>query len=236
MLEKAINRLVQLGNPIAQAHGRAYRGDTLAPLPSPITKPDMMNMHTLSGFCAFIMNEKDLHGCTVLVGGNDHVSYVGDIAGDFNQRLIYADTKPFIGAQFRFGQYHDPETFIVGLQSCFVQDEMTANVLKVVGNLQSEQVQTVVDDGVSQQVAAKAGIARVANIVLPNPVLLRPFRTYQEVEQPVSRFVLRAKRGDAGQMPTLALFETGDEQWKLAAVKSIKEYVTANAPGVLVLA
>jgi len=40
------------------------------------------------------------------------------------------------------------------------------------------------------------GVAAVENINLPNTVTLKPFRTFAEVSQPESEFVLRLKEGN----------------------------------------
>lgn len=236
-MKEAIEKIVSMaGIQVVEGAGRPYRNDTMAALPRPLNQPVTVNMHTLSGLCDYLTHDidHDVAKMGVLVGSHEHAMVVTDTIGDFNQRFFMADAKPYVGRQFKFGQYVDPEQFIVDVQSCFVQDDTTAALLKIIGNLQSEQVATVVDDGVSQQVTAKAGVARVSNVVLPNPVVLRPFSSFQEIEQPARRFVLRVRRG--ASLPEIALFESSDEQWKLAAVKSIKEYITANAPGVLVLA
>lgn len=66
-------------------------------------------------------------------------------------------------------------------------------MLKVVGNIQEDNVKNVEDDGISQAVVAKIGVASVGNVEVPNPVSHVPFRTFVEVNQPVSIF--RMKNG-----------------------------------------
>lgn len=59
----------------------------------------------------------------------------------------------------------------------------------------------MVDDGVSQVATARSGVASVGKVVVPNPISLRPYRTFLEVEQQESDFVFRMHEG-----PKLALF------------------------------
>lgn len=122
-----------------------------------------------------------------------------------------------------FGRYHDIENFNILLQSCFVDTEVRSRLLAIVGNVKDENVTTFGDDGISQQVVAKVGVATVENVTLPNPVWLKPFRTFVEIEQPLSAFVFRMKDG-----PSAALFEADGGAWKLAALDGIKCYLEEN--------
>ena len=79
------------------------------------------------------------------------------------------------------------------------------------------------DDGVSQKATIKTGIASKGEVLVPNPVKLRPYRTFLEVEQPESAFVFRM-RDDNGRVEC-ALFGADGGAWKNAAMKSIKEYL-----------
>jgi hypothetical protein len=83
-----------------------------------------------------------------------------------------------------------------------VKNEDRDIMLKVVGNIKEETVNTIGDDGVSQAVVAKMGVATVANVKVPNPVVLKPYRTFVEVDQPESEFIFRMQSG-----PRCALFE-----------------------------
>ena len=66
----------------------------------------------------------------------------------------------------------------------------------------------------------KSGVASLAKATAPNPVTLRPYRTFTEVAQPSSQFVLRINK-DA----ELALFEADGGKWKLEAIKNIADYL-----------
>lgn len=122
------------------------------------------------------------------------------------------------------------------LQSQFKSSEVTASILQVVGNLKDEAVKTYADDGTSQIVTAKVGLTRPPeNVLLPNPVSLRPYRTFPEVEQPTSPFILRMQSTKEG--PQVALFEADGGKWKLDAIASIRDYLVNALPeGVTVIA
>ena len=76
------------------------------------------------------------------------------------------------------------------------------------------------DNGINQTTTVKSGVASLAKATAPNPVTLRPYRTFTEVVQPSSQFVLRINK-DA----ELALFEADGGKWKLEAIKNIADYL-----------
>jgi hypothetical protein len=122
-----------------------------------------------------------------------------------------------------FKNFISVEEFIILLQSCFVQSVDRDTLLKVVGNIKEDNVKTTGDDGISQSVTAKTGITAVADVKLPNPVTLKPFRTFVEISQPTCSFVFRMQDG-----PRAALFEADGGAWKLQAMADIKEYLTKS--------
>jgi hypothetical protein len=144
-------------------------------------------------------------------------------------KLTIADRHPM------FGSYCDAEDFIIWLQTMFVSTEDRARVLALVGNIREEHVKNVADDGVTQTVTAKAGIALVSEVKVPNPVSLRPYRTFREVAQPASAFVLRMQRRPGGGGPLAALFEADGASWKLEAMANVAAYLKEHAAGVAVL-
>ena len=120
----------------------------------------------------------------------------------------------------------NPERFNIMLQSSFVESGDRNKLLKVSGNIKEENVKTVGDDGVSQSAAIKVGVASVAEVVIPNPVILAPFRTFPEVMQPESKFIFRMQNG-----PQCALYEADGGAWKMVAMESIKEWLKARLNG-----
>jgi len=92
--------------------------------------------------------------------------------------------------------------------------------------IKEENVKYVGDDGVSQSAAIKVGVASVAEVVIPNPVILAPFRTFPEIEQPQSKFIFRMQTG-----PQCALYEADGGAWRNVAMESIKEYLKSRLKG-----
>ena len=132
-----------------------------------------------------------------------------------------------------FGRYMDAETFNTMLLSKFVQTATREELFKVLKSLTNEQSMQVAEDGVSQVITVKQGVSLASNCQFKNPVPLAPMRTFTEIEQPESNFVLRVDK-DA----SISLFEADGGAWKNEAVARIKEYLKQNLDGypVVVLA
>lgn len=131
---------------------------------------------------------------------------------------------------FSFSKALDQEEFVVAVQTHFVQTEATARLLKLVGNIVAENITTLADDGVSQQVTTKNGIATgKSKVVVENPWTLKPFRTFAEVDQPESRYFLRVTKSP-NNTPWVYLFEVVDNKWSLQAVENIKEWLLFREP------
>ncbi|MGC4441273.1 hypothetical protein ABXW85_20645, partial [Streptococcus suis] len=74
--------------------------------------------------------------------------------------------------------------------------------------LKIESGSEIEDNGVSQVATVTSGVASLAKGKAPNPVLLRPYRTFAEVEQPASQFVFRIDK-----QARMALFEADGKRW-----------------------
>lgn len=125
---------------------------------------------------------------------------------------------------FEYGRYMGNERFIIALQSKFIDNDDRALLLQFAGTVKDESIAQYGDDGVTQKATIKTGITSVGDAVVPNPVKLRPFRTFIEVEQPESAFVFRMRQAE-GHSVECAIFEADGGAWKNAAMKSIKEYL-----------
>jgi hypothetical protein len=145
--------------------------------------------------------------------------YAGLNADRNRSCLVHAQAGP---TRMRFDSFMDAESFVIALQAQFADGENTdkAKLLSYVGTLKEVHESTMADDGVSQMATVKTGIATVGEKAAPNPVMLAPYRTFIEVEQPASKFVLRLKEGGG-----VALFEADGGAWERVAVENIRAYL-----------
>ena len=121
-------------------------------------------------------------------------------------------------------QFVEKEMFNIALQSKFVDNDDKALLLKFSGTVEDKTVAEYGDDGVSQKATIKTGLASKGEAIVPNPVRLKPFRTFTEVDQPESAFVFRMKN-DSYAGITCGIFEADGGAWKREAMESVKAYL-----------
>ena len=234
MIKEAINRILELGIvEVLTIGNRTYTSKSVYPVKGPLA--DDLSLSTLTGVRDYIVENLDnvtLDQVMLHVVDYRTVQIIGPIDGDFRQREILVTAKAH-ECGFQFGEYIEREDFQVGLMASFMPTKMRDDVIKyVTGIVQSAEVKTS-DDGISQRVTARTGVARVAEVDLPNPVTLQPYRTFPEAQQPESDFVFRVRQID-GKVG-VGLFEADGGRWKLQAAMNIKEWLTENIPGVRVI-
>lgn len=131
---------------------------------------------------------------------------------------------------FNYGSFMDHESFLISLQAKFLPGNDRDLLLKFAGTVENGTVAQYGDDGVSQKATIKTGIASKGDAVVPNPVLLIPYRTFMEVEQPESSFIFRMKDDDRGGVKC-AIFEADGGAWKNAAMESVAEFIREQLHG-----
>lgn len=182
-------------------------------------RPVALQVSSLDSFVDYIKSNFDtVERLMVHVKSPTKISLFTDVDEEM-ERDVFMEATALL-PNIEFDRFVDTENFNIMLQSCFVDTEDKAAILAVVGNISESTVQTIGDDGVSQSVVARKGIATKENVIVPNPVVLQPYRTFVEVAQPPSNFIFRMKDG-----PRAAIFEADGGAWKLAAVRNIKKYL-----------
>lgn len=127
------------------------------------------------------------------------------------------------------GEFQSQANAMIELQSKFVQEGQLADTLASIGNIVLDEEIVNEDDGVTQRVAIQSGIERkFADIT--NPVSLKPFRTFAEVEQPSSPFVLRLSK-DGNSRLLIALFEADGGKWRNEARQNIAAFLREQLDG-----
>ncbi|MED1384058.1 hypothetical protein [Bacillus mycoides] len=221
MIKEAIQYLVKLGN----TETKEIDGQTFSTQPLHVVEEPTAHallVRNLSGLVDYVKSNFDVEESLMIhIASPTTVKCFTAINGNYN-RTMFVQTEALI-PDFNFGHWHDVESFIINLQSAFVKNDDRDVMLKVVGNITEENVKTYGDNGTSQSVVAKSGVATVADVAVPNPVALQPYRTFVEVAQPESEFIFRMKDG-----PRCSLHEADGGAWKLEAIKNIKEYLTAE--------
>lgn len=219
MLKEFIQYLLDLKRPeLVEAEGNTYSTRSLNRL-NVEHDVNAINVRSLSGLVDYVKSNFD-HERPVMIHVKSPTEVnVFDALNDVNDRRTYVKAGALLPS-ITFERYIDREEFQIMLQACFVPNEHKSTVIKVISSIVEDGSVTTTDDGLSQRVTAKTGVATVGNIELPNPVTLKPFRTFAEVSQPESEFVLRLKEGNR-----VGLFEADGGAWELNAMANIAAYL-----------
>lgn len=186
--------------------------------------PRTLELSTLTSLVEYL--KSDLNGMQdqrliVAVEKNDEVC-VWSENDEFEHRTLLVDVKARV-PELTFGRFISSEQFNIMLQSNFIDDADRGALLDFASALKIENGAEIEDNGVSQVATVKTGVASLAKGKVPNPVDLRPYRTFNEVEQPASKFVFRIDKN-----AQMALFEADGKRWVQEAVGNIATYLKAE--------
>lgn len=237
MIEKAINKIVEMMRPEELwLNNRLYTTRPVHPVLAPTPKP-LASVHTLNGLADYLnenIDKLDRTGLLIHVESPTVVKLYGNLDMDFRVRALYvqveADCPPF-----RFEMGHSVEEFVIKLQAMFCCTDGQKQLLKIAGNLKSDFSTNIKDNGITQHVTVKTGITTVEEVAIENPVTLKPYRTFIEVDQPESTFIFRISKGKDGT-PSLFLLEADGGAWKLEAIMRIREWIKEHVSDVALIA
>ncbi len=229
----AVAALADKAGRILSVDGREYSTVELHDPRKPEPTPKALNLTTLQSFAEFAQSafhqpfSAPRGGVFVHVVGPTEVLLRTGVFGDRHQSTSLATAEPLL-PNVRFKEWKDPETFTIEMQSCFEDRGDRSKVLALIGTVREEAVRTLEDDGVTQTATARKGVVGSINVTVPNPVVLVPWRTFAEVSQPASEFILRLRGGGDARLPTVALFPADGGLWRLEAIDGIKEWLVKN--------
>lgn len=112
------------------------------------------------------------------------------------------------------------EQAVVELQSLYAVTDDRDYLLALLSRIDVNQGVSSVDNGISQEVSVRTGAVLKEKQIVQPIVHLQPYRTFLEVEQPASDFLLRL---DKDGRP--ALYEADGGAWKLEAKRNIAAYL-----------
>lgn len=226
MIQKALQYIIGLGEAKTQVlNDDVYSDKPLHRIDPYYPKADALKMTTLSSLVDYIKSNVDSMSERMIIHvlSPERVKLISQL-DDNRERESLVEVMASVPA-FSYESFIGHETFCINVQAKFLDDPGTdkALILKFAGTMESGTVAEYGDDGVSQKATVKTGIASKGDAIVPNPVKLRPYRTFVEVEQPVSEFIFRVK--DSGHGISCAIFEADGGAWKNAAMKNIKNYL-----------
>lgn len=225
--KEALEYLVNLGETkLLNIAGRDYTTKQIFRVKDPT--PAAITVTTLTALVDYLktgLDKKSSNNLLVHVKSPEKVVLYSELREDA-ERESYMECAALLPNNIHFDRFLSTEDFNIMLQSSFVENKDRTLLLKVTGCVKESAVKEIGDDGVSQAATIKTGVASVNEVVVPNPVLLAPFRTFPEIEQPESKFVFRMQSG-----PRAAIYEADGGAWRNKAMGDIKAYLEEQLQG-----
>lgn len=216
MLAKMIDKIVSLKETkIFEINGQTYADASLTRIPPHVDRPDCISVSGLDSICKLIRTELEKVDTTIMVQvkSNDTVEVMTTYLSDFSRNTLYRAKADAPGLRTGF---RGREVALIELRSLCIPNEGTAYLLDLLSRMTNE-------NSVTQTVEARQGVALNAVVEIKPRVMLRPFRTFLEVEQPESEFLLRVDPDEG-----IGFFEADGGIWKLEAKKNIADYFLKN--------
>ena len=234
MLKAAIEKIVELASPsVIQVNGKTFSNERFTEVKEQLYYPECLILNSLDGIVKMIQKEakeKRLSDINVPTDDNTVEQRLYVRVSEYNRVDVFTsyDTQGVRTYLYRSNAdvpgfregFRDRETMLIQLRSLFLQTQDVAYLLDLLSKMSDEEKVTSQDNGVTQVVEARKGVALKEQVEVRPRVKLTPFRTFLEVDQPESEFLLRV--GDGGQV---GLFEADGGVWKLVAKRSIVAYL-----------
>lgn len=224
MLKEAIQYLVGLkDNKTYDIGGDTYSDHELVRIAPHVDRPREILVNGLSSIAELIREENDIFVDSLPI-------YIRII--DAREVAVFTSYDDVMARDalyrcscdapcFRPG-WMDHDEAIIKLRSIFVQDGDTSDleyVMDLLSRVSKESSVTSSDNGIIQTVEARQGVALSQRVKVRPIVRLTPYRTFLEVEQPTSEFLLRLdEEGRVG------LLEADGGRWKMDAKQYISEF------------
>ena len=233
MIKEAIEYLINKGEEnaipyVEEIEGHTYSTKELLCYDAPIYKAKPLVAHTLTALISYLFGRKEeLRDSMIIHVLNPHeVELISGLDDERGRETLFRVCTEQHG--FAFDRYYNQENFIINMQTAFKSTGDLKLILQVAGNVEEKTVANYGDDGISQKATVSHGIAGKKDVIVPNPVVLKPYRTFMEVDQPESKFVFRISSGE--DSPRFKLVEADGGIWKYDAVERICEYIIKMLP------
>lgn len=236
MIKEAMEFLMAKSQPhFKELDERLYVDKELYPIRDPM--PNAVDFNSLDGFCGFVSDNYGHEDYFVQICDESMVRLLSKHTCNFGQRECAARaTTKILPDGFSFGKFMGAEEFNINVMTKFQETPGKDEVLKFTRKMSAGKVQETEDDGVTQHVTARQGVALTTEVKAPAIVELAPYRTFADIEkQPISSFLFRVRGGGEDFKPTAALFETDGGLWKLKAMKEIQAFIEKNLKNFIVL-
>lgn len=220
MLKEFVEKIASLSGPKTfEIEGKTFASNTLVEIKPEKDAPAPIRVNGLDSICKLVRHEAGKVGRKLFIQCDSYNSvYVFSTFDEQYDRFeLYrcsADTP-----NVNIGRFMSYENAVIEIRSLYIPNDDTKYLLNLLSSISRENKVTSTDNGVTQKVEARSGIALNQMVEVKPRVSLKPFRTFIEVEQPESEFLLRIN--DDG---CIGLFQADGGVWKLEATRNVAAY------------
>ena len=225
-LRDAIDRIVELATPftLETRGGHQFCSANLREVRPEVPSPVRYSVDTLEALVKLIRTE-GVDQAPLLYVRVDSArrvvvdsTYTGRDYAIYSRLPLYEAVSDVPG--ITVNQEMSQELAIVELQSLYAVTPDRDYLLALLSRIDVNQGVSTVDNGVSQEVSVRTGAVLKEQQTVQPIVHLQPYRTFLEVEQPASNFLLRLSKSGYP-----ALHEADGGAWKLEAKRNIAAYL-----------
>jgi len=223
----------QLAQTPVEIHGDKYTAQTLHRVKQFHAWPETQSFQTLKAIVEFLAlkskDEQAQKGLYLHVLDYNKVELTGPVESEDLRSPTYAVTVCPLGNDFRFDSFMPVEEMVIKVRTLFSPNEDLDKLVSMLVNVDSTETVKQKDDGIQQSVTIKKGGSSVEREFATNQGIfqLQPYRTFQEIAQPVGEFLFRIKT-DPERGASAAIFTAGGNAWKLDAIEKIKAYLVGQ--------
>ena len=223
MLKEAIEKIEEMSSPLVYTeggHSYVLYADHTEELRPTIDSPVTVRLNSLDALVQLVKKEQQSRQIFVSVTGHDEVDVYDSPSEDcrwkrnvlYNARAIdIPGWEPEV--QMGFDQA------AVALMTRFQDGGDREYTLTLLSQITTGAKVTYTDNGVASTIVTQKGAALAQNTTIKPLVKLRPYRTFQEIEQPEGIFLIRiSERG-------ITFREADGGMWKLTARNTAKGWL-----------
>ncbi len=226
MLKAFIEHIQNTTQPLIRSiEGSTFRitsnGDVKEILPT-IFHPDTLPLNSLDALVKMVRTEASEQDTPLYITIPDHMTVrcFGQPDADTRCfRQVYYEVKATDVPGWDSGVKLGFEEMQIALRTRFQETPDALYAMKLLSDITSGGKITLNDNGIATSVVTQKGVALQSNEAIRPIVKLKPYRTFQEVEQPESAFLIRvSERG-------ISFTEADGGMWKLTARETIKKFL-----------
>jgi hypothetical protein len=225
--QEAIQKIVDLAQPAIHALGDdqfviGKTGGITQIVPQPVAA-EPITLHSLDALVWMVKTEAlEMYNAPIYIealGHNDVACFLRPVKENRLHRphlySVVAKDVPGLASETNLPF----EQAMIAVRTSFQPSSDSDYLLKLLSEITCGAKVTYADNGIATSIVQTKGIALQEGTSIRPIVSLKPYRTFQEIEQPASEFHIRiSEKG-------IRFIESDGGMWKLAARKTIVEYL-----------